>query len=131
MFHSLLIGKVYDCQYALVTNYELIISYITLKVIIHFNFSCFTTLPPYKPVRLSSSAGSPLSPPVPDTNTSLYRLFLYYSKPLASLYRNKGYDFTITSSTAYDQKWVYGRNIYENIDYLVDTVFANYLSRPA
>lgn len=45
-------------------------------------------------------------------------------------YRNQGYDFTITSSTAYDQKWVYGRNIYENIDYLVDTVFANYLSRP-
>ncbi len=45
-------------------------------------------------------------------------------------YRNQGYDFTITSSTAYDQKWVYGRNIYENIDYLVDTVFASYLSRP-
>ena len=45
-------------------------------------------------------------------------------------YRNQGYDFTITSSTAYDQKWVYGRNIYKNIDYLVDTVFANFLSRP-
>ncbi len=45
-------------------------------------------------------------------------------------YRNQGYNFTITSSTAYDQKWVYGRNIYENIDYLVDTIFANYLSRP-
>ncbi len=45
-------------------------------------------------------------------------------------YRNQGYNFTITSSTAYDQKWVYGRNIYENIDVLVDTVFANYLSRP-
>lgn len=45
-------------------------------------------------------------------------------------YRNKGYNFTITSSTAYDQKWVYGRNIYENISYLVDSVFANYLSRP-
>lgn len=45
-------------------------------------------------------------------------------------YRNRGYDFTITSSTAYDQKWVYGRNIFKNIDYLVDTVFANYLSRP-
>lgn len=45
-------------------------------------------------------------------------------------YRNKGYDFTITSSTAYDQKWIRGRNIYENIDYLVDTVFANFLSRP-
>ncbi len=45
-------------------------------------------------------------------------------------YRNQGYNFTITSSTAYDQKWVYGRNIFKNIDYLVDTVFANYLSRP-
>ncbi len=45
-------------------------------------------------------------------------------------YRNQGYDFTITSSTAYDQKWIYGRNIYENIDNLVDNVFANFLSRP-
>lgn len=45
-------------------------------------------------------------------------------------YRNQGYNFTITSSTAYDQKWVYGRNIFSNIDYLVDNVFANYLSRP-
>ena len=45
-------------------------------------------------------------------------------------YRNQGYNFTITSSTAYDQKWVYGRNIFKNIDYLVDSVFANYLSRP-
>ena len=45
-------------------------------------------------------------------------------------YRNRGYNFTITSSTAYDQKWIYGRNIYSNIDRLVDTIFANFLSRP-
>lgn len=45
-------------------------------------------------------------------------------------YRNQGYNFTITSSTAYDQKWIYGRNTYQNIDRLVDSVFANYLSRP-
>ena len=45
-------------------------------------------------------------------------------------YRNKGYSFTITSSTAYDQKFIYGRNIYSNIDRLVDSIFANYLSRP-
>jgi peptidoglycan hydrolase-like protein with peptidoglycan-binding domain len=45
-------------------------------------------------------------------------------------YRNKGYDFTITSSTAYDQKWIYGRNIYENISRIVDSIFNNYLSRP-
>lgn len=45
-------------------------------------------------------------------------------------YRNKGFNFTITSSTAYDQKWIRGRNIYKNIDRLVDSIFANYLSRP-
>ena len=41
-------------------------------------------------------------------------------------YRNKGFDFTITSSTAYDHFFVYGRNISR----VVDTIFANYLSRP-
>ena len=45
-------------------------------------------------------------------------------------YRNRGYNFTITSSTAYDQKWIPGRNIYTNIDRLVDSIFANFLSRP-
>lgn len=45
-------------------------------------------------------------------------------------YRNQGYDFTITSSTAYDQKFIYGRNIFERISVLVDQVFNNYLARP-
>lgn len=45
-------------------------------------------------------------------------------------YRGKGYPFTITSSTAYDQNWIYGRNIYSNIDRIIDSIFANYLSRP-
>jgi hypothetical protein len=45
-------------------------------------------------------------------------------------YRNKGYDFTITSSTAYDHKWIYGRNIFDTIDRIVDELFENYLSRP-
>ena len=45
-------------------------------------------------------------------------------------YRNKGFDFTITSSTAYDHKWVFGRNIFSNISRIVDEMFNNYLSRP-
>jgi len=45
-------------------------------------------------------------------------------------YRNQGYNFTITSNTAYDQKWMIGRNIYNNIGLIVDSVFVNYLSRP-
>ena len=45
-------------------------------------------------------------------------------------YRNRGYDFTITSSTAYDQKWSYGRTIFQNISQIVDEMLPNYLSRP-
>lgn len=45
-------------------------------------------------------------------------------------YRNRGYNFTITSSTAYDHKWIANRNIYENISVLVDELFTSYLSRP-
>lgn len=45
-------------------------------------------------------------------------------------YRNKGYNFTITSSTAYDHKFIPERNIYDNISQIVDTIFTNYLSRP-
>ena len=45
-------------------------------------------------------------------------------------YRNKGYDFTITSSTAFDHKWIPGRNIFDSISNVVDEMFSNYLSRP-
>lgn len=45
-------------------------------------------------------------------------------------YRNKGYDFTITSSTAFDHKWIRGRNIFDNISLIVDEIFSDYLSRP-
>lgn len=45
-------------------------------------------------------------------------------------YRNKGYNFTITSSTAYDHKWVNNRNIYDSISRVVDGIFNQYLSRP-
>ena len=45
-------------------------------------------------------------------------------------YRNKGYDFTITSSTAFDHKWIPGRNIFDSISNVVDEMFSNYLSLP-
>lgn len=45
-------------------------------------------------------------------------------------YQSQGYNFTITSSTAYDHKWIPGRNIFTNIGLIVDSVFVNYLSRP-
>ena len=45
-------------------------------------------------------------------------------------YRGKGYEFTITSSTAYDHKFMPGRNFFQSISNVVDEMFENYLSRP-
>ena len=45
-------------------------------------------------------------------------------------YRNQGFDFTITSSTAFDHKWIPERNVYDTISTIVDELFGNYLSRP-
>lgn len=45
-------------------------------------------------------------------------------------YRNRGFNFTITSSTAFDQKWIPERNVFESISAIVDEIFSDYLSRP-
>lgn len=45
-------------------------------------------------------------------------------------YRGKGKNFTITNSTAYDQAFNYGRNIYQNISNIVDEIFTTYVKRP-
>ena len=44
-------------------------------------------------------------------------------------YPSRGYDFQITSTTAYDQKFIRGRNIFENISRVVDDLFDSYLRR--
>ena len=56
------------------------------------------------------------------TSFALNRVYTEY-------YRSRGYDFDITSSTAYDQKFINGRNIFENISELVDDLFNDYLRR--
>ena len=44
-------------------------------------------------------------------------------------YRSRGYDFDITSSTQYDQKFINGREIFENVSRLVDELFDDYVRR--
>ncbi|MCI8880983.1 MAG: spore cortex-lytic protein [Clostridiaceae bacterium] len=44
-------------------------------------------------------------------------------------YRSQGYDYDITNSTAYDQYFVQGRDIFDNISNIVDEIFNNYLVR--
>lgn len=45
-------------------------------------------------------------------------------------YRGKGFDFTITNSTAFDQAFSYGRNIFEEISTVVDEMFTTFITRP-
>ena len=44
-------------------------------------------------------------------------------------YRARGYDFDITSTTRYDQAYVEGGDIFENISRIVDDIFNNYIVR--
>lgn len=44
-------------------------------------------------------------------------------------YPSRGYPFNITASTAYDQKFIKGRNIFENISQMVDEIFNSYIRR--
>lgn len=44
-------------------------------------------------------------------------------------YRGKGFGFTITNSTAYDQAFTYGRTIYDEISDVVDEVFTTYITK--
>ncbi len=53
---------------------------------------------------------------------ALNKIYLEY-------YPSRGYDFNITSSTAYDQKYIQGRDIFENISRLVDELFQSYIRR--
>ncbi len=53
---------------------------------------------------------------------ALNRVYLEY-------YRSRGYPFEITNSTAYDQKYIYGRSTFDTIDRLVDELFNDYLRR--
>ena len=44
-------------------------------------------------------------------------------------YRSRGYDFDITNSTAYDQYFVEGRDIFSNVNEIVGEIFNSYVVR--
>ncbi|MEG2000357.1 MAG: peptidoglycan-binding protein [Evtepia sp.] len=44
-------------------------------------------------------------------------------------YPSQGYDFNITASTSIDQKFIKGRNIFKNVEKLVDEMFDDYIRR--
>ncbi len=51
------------------------------------------------------------------------------NKIYTEFYRSRGYDFDITNTTQFDQAYVQGRTIFEDISDIVDDIFDSYLRR--
>lgn len=81
---------------------------------------------------IKNVASSEIYPTWPD-NTIRANVYAQISIALNRIYTewypSQGYDFQITNSTAFDQAFVNGRNIYSNIGQIVDEVFNTYISR--
>lgn len=69
--------------------------------------------------------------PIETINANIFSILSFtLNRVYTKWYESQNYDFTITSSTAYDQLWIPGRNTYRNIDITIDYLFHYYLSRP-
>ena len=59
----------------------------------------------------------------------LAQISVAMNRVFTEFYRSKGYDFDITNSPAYDQTFIYQRDIFENISDIVDEIFDSYIRR--
>ena len=59
----------------------------------------------------------------------LAQISVAMNRVFTAFYRNSGYNFDITNSPAYDQTYIYQRDIYENISEIVDEIFNSYIKR--
>ncbi len=60
----------------------------------------------------------------------LAQISLALNRVYTEWYRSRGYDFDITNTTAFDQAFVYGRNIFDEVSVIVDEIFNQYIVRP-
>lgn len=79
---------------------------------------------------IKNVASSEIYPTWPETSirANVYaQISFALNRIFTEFYRSRGYDFDITNSTAYDQYFVYGRDIFGNINDIVDEIFNNYV----
>lgn len=77
-------------------------------------------------------ASSEIYPSWPENalRANIYAITTYaLNRIYTEWYPSRGYDFDITSSTRYDQAFVEGRDIFENVSILVDELFNDYVVR--
>lgn len=84
------------------------------------------------PDYIKNVASSEIYPTWPESalRANIYAIITFaLNRVYTEWYRNRGYDFDITNSTAYDQYFIYGRPIYESISRIVDEIFNEYVRR--
>ncbi|MBQ7319271.1 MAG: peptidoglycan-binding protein [Clostridia bacterium] len=81
---------------------------------------------------IQNVASSEIYPTWPDNalRANIYaQISFALNRIYTEYYRSRGYPFDITSSTAYDQSFVYGRDIFDNIANIVNDIFNSYIRR--
>jgi peptidoglycan hydrolase-like amidase len=84
------------------------------------------------PDYIKNVASSEIYPTWPESaiRANIYAQISYaLNRVYTNYYRSQGYDFDITNSTATDQSFVYGRDIFDNISAIVDEIFDSYIRR--
>ncbi len=84
------------------------------------------------PDYIKNVASSEIYPTWPEAaiRANIYAQITYaLNRVYNEFYRSQGYDFDITNTTQFDQKFIKGRDIYENISRIVDDIFNDYVVR--
>ena len=85
------------------------------------------------PDYIKNVASSEIYPTWPEESlrANIYaQISLALNRLYTEWYPSRGYDYDITNSTAFDQYFVYGRNIYDSIEKIVDEIFNIYIRKP-
>lgn len=81
---------------------------------------------------IKNVASSEIYPTWPDSalRANIYAIITFaLNRYYTEYYKSRGYNFDITSSTQYDQKFINNREIFENISLIVDEIFNDYITK--
>lgn len=84
------------------------------------------------PDYVKNVASSEIYPTWPDAalRANIYAIITFaLNRVFTEWYTSRGYNFDITNSTAYDQYFIPGRNIYASISLIVDEIFNEFVRR--
>lgn len=82
------------------------------------------------PYYIKNVASSEIYPTWPENaiRANIYaQVSFALNRVYTEYYRSRGYDFDVTNSTQYDQAFVQGRDIFDNISKIVDEIFNDYV----